>query len=171
MQKTVNILGKEEPIDLYNATVIHANKYYRTSGGWGGWPVTSTLYTDVVFRDKLSGNDWPISITNLDLPLYTEQEIAVICIKNIIVGYIDRKANRYYYTTSNLGKAFQAGMPYWAVWAIGVPVGILLGMLAGTELAYLGFLPLLIAMAVYYVQNGMVNHRITRAIDHYMTGE
>ena len=170
MQQTVSILSKEEPIDLYNATVIHANKYYRTSGGWGSWPVTSTLYIDVVFRDKASGDNWPITVKNLDLPLYTEQEVSVICVRNIIIGYIDRKANRYYFTTSDFAKAFKLGMQYVFMWIIGIAGGLVTYLFVGNEWAYWAFLPLLIAVIGFYIQKMVINYRVGASLDRYMSG-
>jgi hypothetical protein len=170
MQQTVSILSKEEPIDLYNATVIHANKYYRTSGGWGSWPVTSTLYIDVVFRDKASGDDWPVTVRNLDLPLYNEQEVSVICVRDIIIGYIDRKTNRYYFTTSDFAKTFKLGIQHMIMWIIGIAGGLVTYLFVGNELAYWAFLPLVIAIIVFYIQKMAINYRVGASLDHYMSG-
>lgn len=171
MQNTVKILNKEEPVDLYNATVIHANKYYQTSGGWGSWPVISTLYIDVVFRDKASGDDWPITVRNLDLPLYNEQEVSVICVRNIIIGYVDRKANRYYFTTSDFAKTFTLGIRRVFMWLTGIAGGLITYLLVPHELAFWAFLPLLLAVLVFYIQKMVINYRVGAELDHYMSGK
>jgi len=66
MEKTITVSGKDFPVSLHKATVIHADKFTRTSGGWNNLPVTSTLYTDVVFRIDESNEDWPLYIKNID---------------------------------------------------------------------------------------------------------
>src|SRR5262245_40944824 len=78
------------PLSLDRATVIHANKYSRAEGVISPF-VFSSLYTEIVFRLIESNEDRSCYVKDLDLPIYTGQDVMIIKVGNIIVGYIDSK--------------------------------------------------------------------------------
>src|SRR4051812_26194866 len=109
MSTTIQIAKKELSVSLHPAKVIHANKYTEASGGWNNLPVSSTLYTDVVFRSKESGRDWPINIKGNELPVYTDQDVIVIGLEDLIIGFVDTQTDHYYYTETDFAGNFQLG--------------------------------------------------------------
>jgi hypothetical protein len=129
------------------------------------------LYTEVVFRDKASGADWPLTIVDLELPLYNDQEVGVICVDNIIVGFIDRQTNRYYYTTTKWTRAFRAGLPFSYVWITGICGGLTVYLLTGkAEPSPWVLLPLGILLVCYYVQRAVINYMIRQSLDRQISG-
>jgi hypothetical protein len=169
METTIKVFKTELSLSLHNATVIHSDKFSRTVGGWGHWPVWSNVYTDVVFRSQETGDDWPVRVGDYDLPLYQQQEVAVICVRNIIIGYIDKKTNQYYYTTRNFAGALGLGLNGWWVLLAGIVAGLLVYMLVDNEqYAPFLFLPILVFYLVYRIQRWVINYRTTKAIDNYL---
>ena len=172
METTVHISNQEFPISLDNATVIHANKYTDVRGGFYYFPVSSTIYTDVVFRSKVTNEDWPIYITGLDLPIYTGQEVMVISAGNIIVGYVEKQTSHYYYTTTDLANKLGLGMWYYLVWLIGIIAGIILFLVDRNKTQPLiWFAPLAITWIFYRVQKWVIHRRAKKAIDSFLRDE
>jgi hypothetical protein len=62
METTLHVFKYSLPLTIYDAVVLHANKFLRTSGGAFNLPVETTLYYNVVFRIKELGEDFPLCI-------------------------------------------------------------------------------------------------------------
>lgn len=170
MKTSFEVEKKEFTLFLDPATVIHANKFTGTSGGWGSLPVHTSLYADIVFRSKESGVDWPVRIKDLDLPLYTNQEVMVISIEQYIIGYIDKQTNKYHYTETDFAYVLDLGFPLYKIWIGGIAAGIAV-FLVTTNPDYkffLCFVPLLIGWLMYRIKKWMINREIIRKLDYYL---
>ena len=121
----IKLSAIEFPLALEKAKVIHANKFSQAQGGAFNLPVSSTLYTEVVFRLENSGEDIRTYIRNLDLPIYTEQAVTVILSDKRVVGFVDMQTNYYYYTTRDFARQLGFGMPFFWVWVIGIAGAVL----------------------------------------------
>ncbi len=170
MKTNFEVAKKEFTLFLDNATVIHANKFTETRGGWGSLPVYSSLNVDVVFRSKESGADWPISFKNLDLPLYTNQEVMVISIEQYIIGYIDKQTNKYHYTETDFAYVLDLGFPLYKVWIGSIATGIAVYFITTDSYLkpFLCFIPLFVGWLIYRIKKWTINREITRKIDYYL---
>ena len=169
MNATIQIAKHDLSVSLHPATVIHANKYTETSGGWYHLPVFSTLYTDVVFRSKKNGQDWPIYIKRFDLPIYTNQDVTVIAIDDLIMGYIDNQTEYYYYTDTDFFENFKLGISRYKAWLIGTIASALGYFIFHDREWILSFIPLITMLAFYHIQKLILNNRTTKALDDYLT--
>lgn len=170
MEKVIKVSGKELAVSLHKATVIHSDKFTRTSGGWNNLPVRSTLYTDVVFRTDETNEDWPLYIRNIDLVIYKEQRVQVIVVNDAIVGFVDEKTGHYYYTTSQFSNLLKLGIPYYYYIIAGIAGAVILW------LAYLNnfgwsLIPLFLALIAYQIQKLILSSRARKAIDSFLEGD
>ena len=170
MEKLIKVSGKELPVSLHKATVIHADKFTRTSGGWNNLPVTSTLYTDVVFRIDESNEDWPLYIKNIDLVIYNDQRVLVIVVNDAIVGFIDEKTSHYYYTTNKFSKLLKLGIPYPFYIVAGIAAAVILYLVYPKQIQW-SLIPLILALMAYQIQKLVLGIKARKAIDSYLEGE
>jgi hypothetical protein len=164
MHRTIKILNTDFQLALYNATVIHANKYTEAQGGMFNLPVVSTLHIDVVFRleDK---QDLKIYIKNIDVPVYTNQEVHLICINETVIGFIEVQTNHYYYTTKDLTKLTGNHIPYLWVWVVALLGLMVVYFITGEYITLWSFLPFIAAQCFYSLHKWLTNYRIKKAID------
>jgi hypothetical protein len=167
MEKTIRIADTELPLSLYDATVIHANKYTETSGGAFNFPVSSTLYTDMVFRLRDTDQDCQVYSRNRNLPVYTGQEVSVITAGDTIIGYVDRQTNYYYFITGDPAGILKMGIPRLIVWLFGIVGGVFIYFLNDNPSLWL-LAPLALAYAVYFIQKWILNQRIRKAVDSFL---
>jgi hypothetical protein len=169
MDKLIRLGTIELPLSLHKATVIHANKYSEAQGGAFSLPVSSTLYTDIVFRLDGTNEDLKAYVQGSDLPVYTQQEVTVFCTGKKVLGFIDSATNYYYYITRDFSRYLKYGLPYIWIWII--------GLLGGTAIYVLTYedngspwmmAPLIAAYLFYYVQKLVFNFRIRKAIDNFL---
>ncbi len=174
IRTTLLFSNQELEFTLHNATVIHADKYTETSGGWGSAPVRSRLYTDLVFRSSDTNEDWPITVNGRNLAVYNGQKVMVMGLQGTIIGYVDKQSNKYYYTRDELSSFVKTGMPAHYIWIIGV-IGGLLVYLFTPETSDARFLwillPLCLAWLIYMIRKQMINNRIIQLIDTYLREE
>jgi hypothetical protein len=165
MDTVLKCLNVEIPLSLHRARVVHANKYSEAHGGAFDFPVSSTLYTDVVFRLNENNEDFKTYIQNLDLPIYTDQDVTVICSGKSVLGFIDMQTNYYYYTVNNLSRTLGLGFPFLWVWIITILGGIAI-YFANIELSFLWLILFFLSVyLVYLIQRWYLNRRIRTAID------
>jgi len=157
-------------LSLDKATVIHANKYSRADGAISFF-VISTLHTNVVFRLNDTNQDVPVYIQSLDLPIYSGEEVILIRVANIIVGYVDTKSDHYYYVTNNLGRKLGLGIPYYWIWLIGIGGGIIIYFLQDQTFSLWNFVPLASAWLLVKLQKLMFNYRIKKDVDQILRGD
>lgn len=98
---SVTIQGKTYQLNFPEATVVHANKYNGSVGIYLWHLFGSNAYQDVVFKLKNTQKDVPLTLTSGDLPLYTTQQVKLICLDDLVVGYVDVQSNRYHYLNRN----------------------------------------------------------------------
>jgi len=175
MIRTTLLFNDEElEFTLHNATVIHADKYSETTGGWGNAPVRSHLYTDLVFRSSDTNEDWPMTVNERNLPVYNGQKVMVMGLQGRIIGYVDKQSNKYYYTRDEFSSFVKAGMPVYYIWIIGI-IGGLVAFIFTSEESDIRFLnallPLGITWLIYIVQKQMISNRIMQLIDTYLREE
>lgn len=168
MEKIIKFSNTEIPLSLHSARVIHANKYSEAYGGAFNLPISSTLYTDVVFRLNETREDYKIYIKNLDLPIYNEQEVTVICSAKRVLGYIDMQTNYYYYTTKDFSRSLGIGLPYIWVWVVGILGGTCLYLINNQEISLWVLVPFLAAYILFLMQKWILNHRIQKEINTFL---
>ena len=161
-------LSIDIPLSLHQATVIHANKYSETHGGAFNLPVSSRLYTDVVFRLNNTNEDWPLYINNLDLPIYTSQEVTVVASNNNVLAFIDMQTKYYYFTTRDFSRKLNLGLSFFWVWVIGIMGGVLVYLLQNQVTTGWIFVPFAIAWIVYTIQKWILNNQVKRKINDFL---
>ncbi len=87
METTIKVLKYTLPLTIYDAIVLHVDKFSRTTGGAFDFPVQTTVYNDVVFRIRELDRDFPIRITEIGGVLYPGQEVSLMVLKSQIIGY------------------------------------------------------------------------------------
>lgn len=171
----IEISNKTFPISLESAEVIHADKYTEARGGWGSLPVSSFLYTDVVFRAGTGKEDRHLKINNLDVPIYRGQHVLVISVNKSIIGFVDRQTSKYYYTVTDFAQLLHLGMAFYWVWVIGVLTGLLALVFTWKEddvsLPLLFLLPIAGMWLIYHAQKWLLNGHIKQQIDQYLREE
>jgi len=170
MEKTITVSGKNFPVSLHKATVIHADKFTRTSGGMHNLPVRSTLYTDVVFRIDESNEDWPLYIKYIDLVIYKDQRVLVIVVNDAIVGFVDEKTGRYYYTTTQFSKLLKLGIHYTYYIIAGIAGAVILYLAYPKQFGWV-LIPLVIALIAYQIQKLILSSQARKAIDSFLEGD
>lgn len=175
MIRTTLLFNNEElAFTLHNATVIHADKYSETTGGWGNAPVRSHLYTDLVFRSSDTNEDWPVTINGRNLSVYNGQKVMVMGLQGSIIGYVDKQSNKYYYTRDEFSSFIKMRMPAYYIWIIGIFGGLAVFMFTPGEsdaMILLTLLPLCITWLIYIIQKQMISNRIMQLIDTYLREE
>ena len=124
---SVTIQGKTYQLNFPEATVVHANKYNGSVGIYIWHLFGSNAYQDVVFKLKNTQKDVPLTLTNGDLPLYTTQQVKLICLDDLVVGYVDVQSNRYHYLNRNFLRLL--GLARWQ--SIGIAPFCILLMVMG----------------------------------------
>lgn len=175
MIRTTLLFNEEElEFTLHNATVIHADKYSETSGGWGNAPVRSHLYTDLVFRSSDTNEDWPVTINGRNLSVYNGQKVMVMGLQGRIIGYVDKQSNKYYYTRDEFSSFVKVGMPVYYIWIIGIIGAMAVFMFTTDEsdirLLY-ALIPFGVAWLIAIIQKQMISNRIMQLIDTYLREE
>jgi len=169
MEKVINVSNVQIPLSLHSGKVIHSDKYSETRGGAFNFPVSSILHTDVVFRLDGTGEDLPVHIEDLDLPLYNEQSVTLVTSNNRVLAYIDEQTKYYYYISRNFCRRLGIGMPLWWVWVFGIVGGVIIYFLKRTDTALWVFVPLLTAYVMYTIQKWILNFKIKKQIDSFLT--
>lgn len=175
MIRTTLLFNEEElEFTLHNATVIHADKYSETSGGWGNAPVRSHLYTDLVFRSSDTNEDWPVTIDGRNLSVYNGQKVMVMGLQGRIIGYVDKQSKKYYYTRDEFSSFVKARMPVYYIWIIGI-IGAMAVFIFTTEESDVRLLYALIPFGVAWltaiIQKQVISNRIMQLIDTYLREE
>ncbi len=148
---------------------MHADKYAAASGGWFNLPVSSTLYTEVVFRLRDVDRDCRLRIKNLDLPLYTSQDVSVISSEGVIIGFIDTKTSAYYYTVTDFAGKLKFGFEWHWFLLTSFLIAVILFFFRQQQLTGHLFLPVLAALAVFYLHKWILNYLIRKSIDKYLS--
>ena len=165
MDTVVKCFDVEIPLLMHRARVVHANKYTEAHGGAFDTPVSSTLYTDVVFRLYHNNEDYKAFIKKVDLPIYTDQEVTVICCDKTVIGYIDMQTNYYYYTVTDFSRLFGLGFSSWWIWLITILGCIAIYFMNNEQILLLPFSLFIIAYALYFLQKWYINYRVRQEID------
>jgi hypothetical protein len=170
MERINRLQNFDLTLSLDTATVIHANKFSRADGAISFF-VFSTLYTDVVFRLNEPNKDLPVYIKNLDLPIYSGEDVTLIRAANIIIGYIDTKSNDYYYISNDLGRKLGLGVPYYWIWLTGIGAGVLIYFLQDQTISIWNFVPFVLAWLLVKLQKVILNYRIKKDVDQILRGD
>ena len=165
MDTVVRCLNSEIPLSLHRARVVHANKYSEAYGGAFDFPVSSTLYTDVVFRLNESNEDYKAYIQKLDLPIYTDQDVTIICFGRKVLGYVDMQTNYYYYTVNNFSKELGLGIPSFWVWLITIIGGIVFFIINTQYLLLWVILLFLSLYLIYLMHRWYINYQVRKGLD------
>jgi hypothetical protein len=159
----------ELPLSAHTALVIHSNKYTETSAGAFNLPVSSTLNTDIVFRLKDTGEDYKCYVSDVDLPIYTGQEVRIICCGRVVLAYIDEQTGLYHYTSGDFKRKLGLGLPFYWVWIMGITGAALVYFLQKQEASEWIFLPFVISYFLNRLHKWTINRKVEKVIDEYMT--
>ncbi len=165
MSRDIKLLNAVIPLDFYPATVIHADKYSEVRGGAFNAPVTTDLYTDIVFRLEENNQDYHICIKNIDLPIYSNQPVTLISAGAVVVGYIDNQTNDYYYIIKDIASELGLGLPFYWVILIGLLCAVALYFYEGGVITIAFLLPFLLTCVLYVIQSWILNYRVKKAIN------
>jgi hypothetical protein len=165
METLVRCFNVEFPLSFHRARVVHANKYSEARGGAFDLPVSSTLHTDVVFRLADTNEDYQAYIESLDLPVYTDQEVTVICSGRTVVGYVDRQTNYYYYIVRNFASLFGIGLTVWWVFIATIIGGVFFYFINKDEFLARAVILFGCFYLLYLFQRWFINYRVRKAID------
>lgn len=174
IRTTLRFNEEELEFTLHNATIIHADKYTETTGGWGNAPVRSRLYTDLVFRSSDTNEDWPLTVNGRNLAVYNGQKVMVMGLQGTIIGYVDKQSNKYYYTRDEFSSFVKTGMPVYYIWIIGIIGAMVVFMFTTDEsdvrLLY-ALIPFGAAWLTAIIQKQVISNRIMQLIDTYLREE
>ncbi len=173
MQTMIRFGKNEFLLELKSATVIHADKYSETRGGWGNFPVRSVLYTDVVFNNATDGTRWQITIQGRNLPVYQEQNVSVILLEHSVIGFIDQATSKYYYTRNDFNRMVPIEWPARYFWISGLGFLIIGAVKFFTgkdqqDSFTIPFFGIVATLLTAYLHKWILNRSFTKAIDHYL---
>ena len=168
MDQLTTLKDYDLPVTLYNATVIHANKFSRADGAFSYF-VFSSLHTDIVFRMSDTNDDIPVYVSNLDLPIYSGEEVMIVVIAKIVVAYIDSKTNQYYYLSNNLGKTLGMGIAFYWVWLAALLMSLMIFFIQPTFSAWC-IIPFIGAWLFLLLQRLILHSRLRNRIDQVLSG-
>jgi hypothetical protein len=156
------------PLSAHNASVIHTNKYTETYGGAFNLPVRSTLNIDIVFRLKDTREDYKCYVSDVDLPIYTNQEVRIICCGRVVLAYIDEQTGLYHYTSGDFKRKLGLGLPFYWVWIMGLSGAAMVYFLQKQQTSEWIFLPLILSYLLYRLHKWSINRKVEKIIDEYM---
>lgn len=147
-----------------NATVIHSNKYNQNNGFYVWHLFSQNLLHDVVFKLETTGEEFPVTLKNMNLPLYQNQLVSLIAVDDTVIGFIDSNSRKYYYLTNNLQKALgKAGYLPWIFWG---SIALILGIFYFLDPGYTQNLrALFLIPPLVWLYQMMSNHRFEKKID------
>lgn len=160
---------KDFPISYLNATITHVNKYNHNSGFVFSVFFFSSLFTDVVFKLEGTGEEIPITLKNLNLPVFSGQKIQLIAIEDQVVALLDKATNNYYFLTRNLQEELQYGLTF--SWPLVVVMTVILFLLVqnffGQEFEYTYLIFIIPAGLRLYqmITNFLLEQKISRQIE------
>jgi hypothetical protein len=165
----INTRKPEISFSLHKATVIHANKYSTAHDGGLNLPIWSNLHLEIVFRLVQSLEDLRIYVKNLNLPIYTGQEVSIVSVGNNVVAYVDMTTKNYYYTSRNYAGKLGLGIAfYWAL-IVGVVGGFLVYYFQRDQPTVQIFIPLIVAWLLYTIQKWIYHFRFKKQLDRFLT--
>ena len=155
-------------LSVATATVIHANKYSRAEGVFSPF-VISSLHTEIVFRKTGTNEDLSCYVRNLDLPIYSGEEVMVVEVGNIIVGYIDSKTKFYYYITKNLGRRLGLGIAFFWIWLAAIAASFMIVIFNRFAFTPWCLPPILLAWLLIKGRRVLLNSRLKKRIDQILS--
>lgn len=162
---TMIILEKRINIELVPATVAKIDSYVTTgvfvNKAFLPFSVNKPC-ANVVFQLQQSGTTLPLSVKNVQLPLYNEQQVDVIKANECIIGYVDVKSEEYYYTTSDFCKAAGVHFLELLTWLVSIMATISILTIIKNNYALLFACGLLIST---WVVNIFIKHLLNKKIE------
>jgi hypothetical protein len=162
-------IGKQEfTIQYVQARIVHSNKYNQNAGIYLSHLFFSNFLHDIVFEFQKTREKHAFTLTNVQVPVYPGQEVTLIAVNYLVVGYIDDATREYYYLTNNLVRALGWGVSRILV----LLVPLLLFLVASRFLAFENEKLALVFLALvplYWVYEAILNYYIGRQIDRAVT--
>ena len=160
------MIGKHDLAIHYTpARIIHSNKYNQNSGFYLSHFFFSNLLQDLVFELDQTGKKHQITLKNITLPAYQGQEVLLIVVNDLVLGYIDNESNKYYYLTDDLSGALGLGIGW--KWFIigGLAAGAGLFFLLPEDIRHLFFYFLLIVPVLYKMYREVFSRYVEKKLD------
>ncbi len=167
----MKVLNRNLDIQLSPATILKVNNYEKLNHSEHKLlPVNAKgSKTDIVFQLKDSDKTLPLSVHDLQLPLYNEQEVDIISANQFIIGFVDVKNEEYYYLTNDFCKA--AGLKFFETltWFTGIMASIIILRMADSMYAPVYAITLLtLTWTINIIMKEVFNRKIENAIDESM---
>ena len=164
----MKVLNRNLDIQLSPATIVKVNSNEKTSEpAHALLPVNfKRSQTDILFQLKDSDKTLPLSVNDLQLPLYNEQEVDIISANQFIIGFVDIKSEEYYYLTNDFCKA--AGLRFLETftWFAGIVASIMILRMTKSMYAPVYTITLLtLTWALNIIMKEVFNRKIESAID------
>jgi hypothetical protein len=167
----MKVLNRNLDIQLSPATILRVNNNIKHEAQTHKLlpAVSKKLQTDIVFQLKDSDKTLPLSVHDMELPLYHEQEVDIISANQFIIGFVDVKSEEYYYLTNDFCKA--AGMQFFETltWFAGIIASIMVLRMVGSMYAPVYAITILtLTWAINIITKEVFNRKIESAIDEHM---
>jgi hypothetical protein len=167
----MKVLNRNLDIQLSPATILRVNNNITPEAStYKLLPaVSKKLQTDIVFQLKDSDKTLPLSVRDMELPLYNAQEVDIISANQFIIGFVDVKSEEYYYLTNDFCKA--AGMQFFEIltWFAGIIASIMVLRMVGSMYAPVYAITILtLTWAINIITKEVFNRKIESAIDERM---
>jgi hypothetical protein len=164
----MKVLNRNLDIQLCPATILKVNNHEKSVHSVHKLPAVNFKgpQTDIVFQLKNSDKTLPLSVHDLQLPLYNEQEVDIISANQFIIGFVDVKSEEYYYLTNDFCKA--AGLRFFEkfTWFAGIIASIIILRTAKSMYAPVYAITVLtLTWAINLIMKEVFNRKIENAID------
>lgn len=162
---------KKPALSFNHAIVLHSNKY-NDNNGWFISPLFfSNLLQDVVFQFTGSSEKYTATLQNIQVPLYTQQEVTLISSEGNIFAYLDKATNNYYYLTEDFQSIFHLGIKiHWVgLIAMVFAISFLLSAIGEVGIIYVGYVWLILPIAWIYKR--VYNGYLESTLDKYLKEE
>ena len=117
---------------------------------------------------KETGTDVSLTIVDVDVPIYNQQEVSVISANQNIIGYIDNQTKYYYYTTKDFSRLFKLGFSFYWIW-LGALLGLTISyMLDRSNAPIWSIIAFGISYGIYQLQKLIQNYRLKREFDQFL---
>ena len=159
---------KNFDIQYFYAAVIHANKYNENNGIYLFHFFFSTLLQDIAFKMEDDGEEYHCTVKNLNLPIYTGQQIKLISVNTVAVAYIDKRNNEFYYLSKNLQRDLNVGLKInWTSIIVSTFLALLISSFFFQLNVFYSYFALLIPFSFWiyqFIMNFLVERKIDRLI-------
>jgi hypothetical protein len=166
----MKLLNRNLDIQLSPATVLRVNNNAKPGTlSYSLSPALLKAQTDILFQLKDSEKMLPLSVYNMQLPLYDKQEVDIISANQFIIGFVDIKSEEYYYVTKDFCEAMGSKFFDMLSWFAGiVAIMIILTSAKSVYTPVYVITTLILTWLGNIIAKEVFNRKIENAIDERM---